>query len=125
MGDELQKIVDEYNAGQGAEKNVHVTAVYQGYDGTDKQIPAYQTNDKNNACDINVGLTSTIPSMMELDWTVKVSDLYKDGGWVPQDSFPASLAESVSYQGDIGGHPLPELYHAALLQRGPAEGRRL
>ena len=35
VGDELQKIVDEYNAGQGAEKNVHVTAVYQGYDGTE------------------------------------------------------------------------------------------
>lgn len=97
VGDELQKIVDEYNAGQGAEKNVHVTAVYQGYDGTDKQILAYQTNDKANACDINVGLTSTIPSMMELDWTVKVSDLYKDGSWVPQDSFPATLDELISY----------------------------
>lgn len=105
VGDELQKIVDEYNAGQGAEKNVHVTAVYQGYDGTDKQILAYQTNDKNNACDINVGLTSTIPSMMELDWTVKVSDLYKEDSWVPQDSFPASLVESVSYQGDMVGIP--------------------
>lgn len=105
VGDELQKIVDEYNAGQGAEKNVHVTAVYQGYDGTDKQILAYQTNDKQNACDINVGLTSTIPSMMELDWTVKVSDLYKEGSWVPQDSFPASLVESVSCKGEMVGIP--------------------
>ena len=105
VGDELQKIVDEYNAGQGAEKNVHVTAVYQGYDGTDKQILAYQTNDKQNACDINVGLTSTIPSMMELAWTVKVSDLYKEGSWVPQDSFPASLVESVSYKGEMVGIP--------------------
>lgn len=105
VGDELQKIVDEYNAGQGAEKNVHVTAVYQGYDGTDKQILAYQTNGKENACDINVGLTSTIPSMLELDWTVKVSDLYKEDSWVSQDSFPASLAESVSYQGEMVGLP--------------------
>lgn len=105
VGDELQKIVDEYNAGQGAEKNVHVTAVYQGYDGTDKQILAYQTNDKQNACDINVGLTSTIPSMMELAWTVKVSDLYKEGSWVPQDSFPASLVESVSCKGEMVGIP--------------------
>ena len=105
VGDELQKIVDEYNAGQGAEKNVHVTAVYQGYDGTNKQVLAYQTNDKDNACDINVGLTSTIPSMLELDWTVKVSDMYKNDSWVSQDSFPAALVESVSYQGEMVGLP--------------------
>jgi len=30
VGDELQKIVDEYNAGRGAEQGVTVAAVYQG-----------------------------------------------------------------------------------------------
>ena len=106
VGDELQKIVDEYNAGRGAEQGVHVEAVYQGYDGTDKQILAYQIKDTENACDINVGLTSTIPSMLELGWTVKVSDLYdKYGGWVEKDSFPEALVSSVSYQGDMVGLP--------------------
>ena len=106
VGDELQKIVDEYNAGRGAEQGVHVEAVYQGYDGTDKQVLAYQTKDTANACDINVGLTSTIPSMMQLSWTVPVATLYeKYGGWVEQSSFPEALVSSVSYEGQMVGVP--------------------
>jgi sn-glycerol 3-phosphate transport system substrate-binding protein len=63
---------------------------------------AYQTKDTANACDINVGLTSTIPSMLELDWTVKASDMYdKYDAYVSQDSFPVSLIESVSYQDEM------------------------
>ncbi len=102
VGDELLKIVDEYNNGRGKELGIFVNAVYQGYDGTDKQILAYQTNDTANACDINVGLTSTIPSMLELDWTVKASDMYdKYEAYVPKDSFSDSLIESVSYQDEM------------------------
>ena len=102
VGDELLAIVDEYNAGRGAEQGVHVTAVYQGYDGTDKQILAYQTKDTANACDINVGLTSTLPSMLELSWTTKVSDMYeKYGSYVPMDSFSDALRGAVSYQNEM------------------------
>lgn len=102
VGDELLAIVDEYNAGRGAEQGVHVTAVYQGYDGTDKQILAYQTKDVDNACDINVGLTSTIPSMLELSWTVKVSDMVnKYGAYVPMENFSDAFRGAVSYQGEM------------------------
>lgn len=102
VGDELTAIVDEYNAGRGAEQGVHVTPVYQGYDGTDKQILAYQTKDVANACDINVGLTSTIPSMLELGWTTKVSDMYeKYGSYVSMDSFSDALRGAVSYQNEM------------------------
>lgn len=106
VGDELQKIVDEYNAGRGAEQGVTVTAVYQGYEGTDKQILAYQTKDTKNACDINVGLTSTIPSMLQLDWTVKVDDLYeKYGSYVDKSDFPEALVESASSEGQMIAMP--------------------
>lgn len=102
IGEELEAIVEEYNTGRGAEQGVHVTPVYQGYDGTDKQMLAYQTKDTANACDINVGLTSTLPAMLELSWTTKVSDMYeKYGSYVPMDSFSDALRGAVSYQGEM------------------------
>lgn len=104
-GDELLAIVDEYNAGQDAEKGIEVEAVYQGYDGTDKQILAYQTNDTENACDINVGLTSTIPSMLSLDWTTKVSDVMSEGDSITQEMFYPAMVRSVSYGGDMVAVP--------------------
>lgn len=101
-GDELMKIVEEYNAGQGAQNGIYVEAVYQGYEGTDKVILAYQTNDTENACDINVGLTSTIPSMLALDWTTKVSDMIAKGGSaVSEDTFYPAMVRSVTYQNEM------------------------
>lgn len=74
-GEALEEVIAGYNAGQGQEKGIHVNLVYQGYEGTDKVILAYQTNDTANAPDINQGLTSTIPSMMDLDWTVDLTTM--------------------------------------------------
>ena len=107
LGEEVQKIVDEYNAGQGAEKKVFVNAVFQGYEGTDKVILAYQTKDVDNACDINIGLTSTIPSMLSLDWTKKVSDMMAKGdAALSEEDFYPSMVRSVSYENEMVGLPL-------------------
>ncbi len=78
-GEALEEVIAGYNAGQGSEKGIYVNLVYQGYEGTDKVILAYQTGDTSNAPDINQGLTSTIPSMMDLDWTVDLTDMVEDG----------------------------------------------
>ena len=72
-GEALDEVIAAYNDGQGKEKEIYVNLVYQGYEGTDKVILAYQTGDTENAPDINQGLTSTIPSMMDLDWTVDLT----------------------------------------------------
>lgn len=107
LGDTVQEIVDEYNETQGKEKGIFVNAVYQGYEGTDKLIMAYQTKDTANACDINIGLTSTIPSLLDLDWTVKASDMMKkhpEG--IQEDDFYPSLLRSVSYQDEAIALPL-------------------
>ncbi|HBG12292.1 MAG TPA: hypothetical protein DDX68_12075 [Clostridium sp.] len=77
-GEALQSIIDNYNKTRGSEKGIKVSLVYQGYEGTDKVLLAYQTKDTANAPDINVGLTSTIPSMMELDWNVDLSEYLSD-----------------------------------------------
>ncbi len=78
-GEALNEVIGNYNDGRGREKGIHVNLVYQGYEGTDKVILAYQTGDTENAPDINQGLTSTIPSMMDLDWTVDLTSRVEDG----------------------------------------------
>lgn len=84
----LKSIIDGYNEGRGKEKNIHVELVYQGYEGTDKVTLAYQTKDYDNAPDINVGLTSTIPSVMEMGWSVSAEELMeKEGSEVTKDTF--------------------------------------
>lgn len=99
LGDELNAIVKEYNEGQGKDKGIKVDAVFQGYKGTDKVILAYQTKDTANACDINVGLVSTIPSMLSLDWTKPVEDLLADKSTtVKKDDFYPGLLRSVTYE---------------------------
>lgn len=99
LGDELNAIVKEYNEGQGKDKGIKVDAVFQGYKGTDKVILAYQTKDTSNACDINVGLVSTIPSMLSLDWTKPVEELLIDKSTtVKKDDFYPGLLRSVTYE---------------------------
>lgn len=106
LGEAMDQLVADYNAGRGAEKNVHVTSVFQGYEGTDKVILAYQTKDLENACDINVGLTSTIPSMLDMDWTVKISDMMAQGdSELKEEIFHPMLVRSVSYQNEMVALP--------------------
>lgn len=107
LGETVQGIVEEYNEGQGKEKGIFVNAVYQGYEGTDKLVLAYQTKDTANACDVNIGLTSTIPSMLDLEWTVKTQDMMEKhpDGIQPEDFYP-SLLRSVSYQDEAIALPL-------------------
>lgn len=115
-GDELQKIIDEYNAGQGKEKNISVELIFQGYEGTDKVLLAYQTKDTKNAPDINVGLTSTIPTIMDLDWCVAAQDyMDKEGSVITRDSFYPAMVRSCSMNGKMIGLPfaisVPLLYY--------------
>lgn len=115
-GEELENIVKEYNEGRGKEKHIKVNLVFQGYEGTDKVLLAYQTKDTKNAPDINVGLTSTIPSMMDLDWSVPAEDLMAlEGSEIQRDTFYPALVRSCTYQNKMIGVPfansVPLLYY--------------
>jgi len=113
-GEALEKIIKAYNDGPGKEKNISVNLVFQGYEGTDKVILAYQTNDTENAPDINVGLTSTIPSMTDIDWSVAVQEYLSDSG-ISKDTFYPALVRSCTYQGKMMAIPfansIPLLYY--------------
>lgn len=115
-GETMQSIIDAYNNGPGKEKNIHVNLVFQGYEGTNKVVLAYQTKDTANAPDINVGLTSTIPSMMDMEWGVSVEDfMNKPGSAVTKDTFYAPLQRSCTYMGKMVAVPfsnsIPLLYY--------------
>lgn len=112
----LKSIIDGYNEGRGKEKNIHVELVYQGYEGTDKVTLAYQTKDYDNAPDINVGLTSTIPSVMEMGWSVSAEELMeKEDSEITKDTFYEQLQRSCTFQDEMVAIPfsnsIPLLYY--------------
>lgn len=112
----FSQIINNYNEGPGKEKGIQVEPVYQGYEGTDKVILAYQTKDYDNAPDINVGLTSTIPSVSEMDWTVNAEKFLKDSSSdIKKDSFYEGLQRACTYEGEMVGVPfsnsIPLLYY--------------
>lgn len=112
----LASIINEYNEGRGKEKGIHVELVYQGYEGTDKVMLAYQTKDYENAPDINVGLTSTIPAVMDMGWTVNVEEyMQEDGSEVTKDTFYEPLQQACTYEGQMVAVPfsnsIPLLYY--------------
>lgn len=112
----LKSIIDGYNEGRGKEKNIHVELVYQGYEGTDKVTLAYQTKDYDNAPDINVGLTSTLPSVMEMGWSVNAEELMeKEGSEVTKDTFYEQLQRACTYEDEMVAIPfsnsIPLLYY--------------
>lgn len=112
----LTSIINEYNEGRGKEKGIHVELVYQGYEGTDKVMLAYQTKDYENAPDINVGLTSTIPAVMDMGWTVNIEEfMNEEGSEVTKDTFYESLQQACTYEGQMVAVPfsnsIPLLYY--------------
>lgn len=112
----LKSIIDGYNEGRGKEKNIHVELVYQGYEGTDKVTLAYQTKDYDNAPDINVGLTSTLPSVMDMGWSVSAQDfMEKEGAEVTKDTFYEQLQRACTYKDEMVAIPfsnsIPLLYY--------------
>ncbi|MDL2301751.1 extracellular solute-binding protein [Lachnospiraceae bacterium OttesenSCG-928-D06] len=115
-GEALESIIADYNEGRGKEKGIEVELVYQGYEGTDKVTLAYQTKDYANAPDINVGLTSTISAVMDMDWTVSAETFLTDASSeISKDSFYGPLQRACTYEGEMVGIPfansIPLLYY--------------
>jgi sn-glycerol 3-phosphate transport system substrate-binding protein len=115
-GEALETIIRGYNEGPGKEKNIHANLVYQGYEGTDKVILAYQTKDIANAPDINQGLTSTIPSVMDMSWSVSAERfLTARNGTINKNTFYTALQRSCTYKGEMAAVPfansIPLLYY--------------
>lgn len=115
-GEALEKIINNYNEGPGKEKGIFCNLIYQGYEGTDKVIMAYQTKDVANAPDINQGLTSTISSVMDLDWSVAAERFLNDDAYaVSKDTFYEQMQRACTYEGEMVAVPfansIPMLFY--------------
>ena len=114
-GEVFESIVAAYNEGRGSDINVVVESVFQGYEGTSKVVLAYQTKDTQNAPDINFGLTSTIPEIMDLDWAVNLDSYLTSDPDVNKDTFYPQLQRAVTFRGEMVAVPfansIPVLYY--------------
>jgi len=115
-GEALESIINSYNEGPGKEKNIHVNLVYQGYSGTDKVILAYQTKDYVNAPDINQGLISTLPSVMDMGWSVSAERFLSDkSSGISHDTFYEHMQRAVTLGDEMVAVPfamsIPMLYY--------------
>lgn len=107
QGEAFQKVIDTYNETRGKEAGIRVNPVYQGYEITDKLELAYQTKDTANAPDITWPLTSVIPTMMDMDWTVSVEKyLEKPDSEITKDTFYPSMQRACTYNGEMVGIPV-------------------
>lgn len=105
-GDAINALIDQYNAGRGAEKGIHVESVFQDYDQMDKLELAYQTHDTANACDLIQPLASQIPDMMSMDWTVSAAKyLARADSELSLDSFYGPLQRACTYMGEMCAIP--------------------
>jgi sn-glycerol 3-phosphate transport system substrate-binding protein len=106
QGEALEKVIDSYNEGPGKTKGIEVNLVYQGYSLTDKLVMSYQTKDTKNAPDLISPLTSVLPTMMSMDWTVDLSDyLGKAGSTISKETFYPSMVRACSYDGQMVAMP--------------------
>jgi sn-glycerol 3-phosphate transport system substrate-binding protein len=127
-GEAFQSIVDDYNSDRGASQDIAVQAVFQGYQGTNKVTLAYQTKDLENAPDVNVGLTSTIPTMMELNWSVSAEDfMTAEGSELSKDDFYPAMQRATAFDGKMAAVPfansIPLLYlNTAMLAEAGLDG---
>ena len=115
-GEALETIINNYNEGPGKEKGIFCKLIYQGYEGTDKVIMAYQTKDTANAPDINQGLTSTNSSVMDLGWGVSAERFLNDDAYaVSKDTFYEQMQRACTFEGEMVAVPfansVPMLYY--------------
>ena len=115
-GEALETIINNYNEGPGKEKGIFCKLIYQGYEGTDKVIMAYQTKDTANAPDINQGLTSTNSSVMDLGWSVPAERFLNDEAYaVSKDTFYEQMQRACTFEGEMVAIPfansVPMLYY--------------
>lgn len=108
-GETLQSIVDAYNAGQGADNGIHITAVYQS-DTVSALKTLVQAKDIENYPDMIQIFAGDVEYMSTLDAVVPMGDLI-----AKDESFDADILESLlntyTYNGTLYSMP----FHASTM----------
>lgn len=104
----LKQIVDDYNAGPGAEIGVTVNAIYQGsYDDFSTKLSAsLQSGDVENLPDLVQLSSKGIFDVKDSEYLYNIQDLVdKDPNGIDPSTFNAASAAYCTYNGDLLGVP--------------------
>lgn len=105
-GELLQKQVDAFNESVGAEKNIHVTATFQDWPGTDSLTAAMATDDVENMPDVIQLYGESVDLVRDWDRTAWVEDyITADGSSITKEDLVDSARTSFEIEGKMIGAP--------------------
>lgn len=106
-GAAIEAIATEFNETIGKEKGIHVNAVYQGNDNSEKLKTLAQAQDFGNFPDIAQIAGAGIPSAMGYDSLVPVADLIsREGNSITEADIEPNMLRSYTYQNKLIGMPV-------------------
>lgn len=105
-GSLVQKQIDAFNAGIGAEKNIHVTGVFQDWPGTDALTAAMSTDDVENMPDVIQLYSENVDLVTDWERTVWVEDyIGKEGSSVAKEDLLPNAVSAYTLNGRMLGAP--------------------
>lgn len=106
-GAAIEAIAAEFNETVGKEKGIHVNAVYQGNDNSEKPKTLAQANDFANFPDVAQIAGAGIPSALTYDSLVPMSELMaREGNSITMDDIEPNMLRSYTYQNRLIGMPV-------------------
>lgn len=106
VGEILQKQIDQFNSTVGAEKNIHVTGVFQDWPGTNALTAAMSTDDTANMPDVIQMYSEYVDLIRDWDRTAWTEDFIarEDSGVSKEDLIPNTVS-AYSLDGRLIGAP--------------------
>lgn len=105
-GEAVEAIAARFNETVGAEKGIHVSAVYQGNDNSEKLKTLSQANDFAHYPDVAMIAGAGIPAAYDYDCLVKIGDLMaREGNSITMDEIEPNMLRSYTYAGELIGMP--------------------
>lgn len=104
-GDILNKQIEEFNSTVGAEKNIHVTATFQDWPGTETLTAAMGTDDTENMPDVIQLYGENVDLVRDWDRTVWAEDYITDDSDISKDDLMENAVSSFSINDKMIGVP--------------------
>lgn len=105
-GEIVQKQIDAFNSTVGAEKNIHVTGVFQDWPGTDALNAAMATDDVDNMPDVIQMYSEYVDLIRDWERTAWVEDfITAEGAEVTKEDLIANMVSAYSLNGKMIGAP--------------------
>jgi sn-glycerol 3-phosphate transport system substrate-binding protein len=105
-GEIVNKQIDLFNSTVGAEKNIHVTGVFQDWPGTDALTAAMSTDDVDNMPDVIHMFSESVDLIRNWERTAWVEDyITSDSATISKDDLIENTVSAYSINGRMIGAP--------------------